>query len=121
MGRMRYFDENKRIIPYTKSLYKRNPFSRKWVLIEREKGMTSRAIANSEIKAKVVLPFEDRHRKENRHPYRHNYRYDTITSYKGDKKSVMEFDFIEGDKNYSRLARKSAYDRYRYLKRKKKI
>ena len=117
--KLRYYDENKRIIPYKKSLYQRNPHNGKWFLVSQEDGMTSRAIAKSEINAKVVLPFEDRHRKENRHPYRHDYRYDTITSYKGDKKSVMEFDFIQGDKNYRRLANKAHYDRFRYLKKKK--
>ena len=117
--RYKYYDENRPLIPYTKSTYKRNPYNGKWVLTNQEKGLTSRSILNSEIKAKVVLPFEDRHRKTKRQRYLHDYKYDTIASYKGDKKSVMEFDVVQGEKNYQRLAHKSYYDRQRYKKRKR--
>lgn len=116
--KLRYYDENKRIIPFTKTLYQKK--NGKWVKVNEQKGMSSRAILNSEIKAKQLLPFEDRHRKEKRQRYRHDYPYDTFTSYKGDKKSVLEFDVVKGEENYHRLANKSYYDRERYKKRKKK-
>lgn len=118
--RLRYFDENKRIIPYTKSLYEKNPHNGKWVLKSREKGMTSRAILKAEIKARTVLPFEDMHRKTKQQRYQHDLPFDTIASYKGNKKSVMEYDVAQGERNYQKLARKSRYDRERYLKKKRK-
>lgn len=117
MKKLRYYDENKRIIPYTKSTYEKNKKG-KWILKNREKGLTSRAILNAEIKAKTVLPFEDFHRKTKQQRYRHDLPYDTIASYKGNKKSVMEFDVVQGNKNYEKLAHKSYYDRQRYLRRK---
>lgn len=117
--RLRYFDENKRIIPYTKSLYEKNPRNGKWILKKREKGMTSRAILKAEIKAKTVLPFEDRHRKTKKQRYQHDLPYDTIASYKGNQKSVMEYDVVKGNSNYRKLANKAYYDRQRYLKRKR--
>ena len=119
MARPKYYSEDRKYIPYTKSTYIRSPYSGKWILKNREKGLTSRAIVKSEMKAKVVLPFEDRHRKVKKHRYDHDYPYDEITSYKDNMKSVMEFDFKQGDKNYRKLANKSYYDRQRYLKKKK--
>ena len=82
--------------------------------------MTSRKVLNGEIKAKRLLPFEQRHRKEKRQKYRHDYQYDTFTSYRDDKKSVLQFDVEQGEKNYRKLANKSYYDRQRYKRLKGK-
>ena len=81
--RLRYYDERKRIIPYKKTTYQKR--KGKWFVVNEETGLSSRAILNSEIKSKTLLPFEDRHRKEKRQRYRHDYPFDTFTSYKGDK------------------------------------
>lgn len=116
--KLRYYDENKRIIPYKKTTYQKR--KGKWFVVNEETGLSSRAILNSEIKSKVLLPFEDRHRKEKRQRYRHDYPFDTFTSYKGDKKSVLFFDVEQGEKNYHRLAEKSYYDRQRYKRLKNK-
>ena len=102
-----------------KTTYQRNSRG-KWFVVGEETGMTSRAILKGEIRAKTLLPFEDRHRKEKRQRYRHDYQYDTFTSYKGNKKSVLAFDVEQGEKNYHRLAQKSYYDRQRYKRLKGK-
>ncbi len=115
--RLPYYDNNKPIIPMTKTDYVRR--GGKWVEVNSETRNISRNQTKN-VLSKQGLPFERSHRLEKRDRYGHNEPYDTFSSISpdGTQKSTWQVDFRQGHENYIRLARKSYYDRQRYKQRK---
>ena len=102
-------------IPMTKSDYVKNGY--RWVLVWEEKETISEEQATW-ILDSAGLPFERSHRRYKRDRYAHSHPWDTFESISpdGTQKSVWFVDFVTGDKNYSRLVRKSYCDRMRHKK-----
>lgn len=115
--RLRYYDNDRPIFPMTKTEYVK--CGSKWVAVKQETTTISRNQTKN-VLSKQGLPFERSHRLENRDRYGHNEPYDTFSSISpdGTQKSTWQVDFKKGYDNYTRLARKSYYDKQRYKKRK---
>ena len=106
-----------RHIPMTKTDYIRQ--GSKWVPIHEEHELVSREQAGW-ILDNAGLPFERSHRLTKRDKYGHSHPYDTFESISPDGKCKTRWyvDFAQGERNFSKLARKSYYDRMRYKAKK---
>lgn len=115
--RLKYWDNDKRIIPMTKTSYVK--VNGKWVVCNVEKSNISRNMSKN-VLASVGLPFERSHRRTKRNRWGHNEPFDTFSSISPDgrQKSTWYVDFAQGQKNYEKLRDKHFYDRARYAKRK---
>lgn len=115
--RLKYYDNDKRIIPMTKTKYEK--VGGKWKVVEVEKNNISRNMSKN-VLASVGLPFERSHRREKRNRWGHDEPFDTFTSVgpDGTQKVTYYVDFEQGNKNYIKLRNKHYYDRARYAKRK---
>lgn len=106
-----YSSQHKHIPMTKKDFVKRGS---KWVKINEEQDTISREQAGW-ILGNAGLPFERSHRLTKRDRYGHSHPYDTFSSISPDGKQKTEWyvHFAEGEKNYSRLVRKSYKDRMR--------
>ncbi len=113
------YSSQHRHIPMTKTDYVKK--GSKWVPIHTESELVSREQAGW-ILGNAGLPFERSHRLEKRDRYGHSHPYDTFSSISPDGKSKTKWsvDFAAGERNFSKLVRKSYYDRQRYKKKKGK-
>ncbi len=115
--RVSVYSSKHRHIPMTKTDYVKK--GSKWVPIHEEQEMISREQAGW-ILDNAGLPFERSHRLEKKDRYGHSHPYDTFSSISPDGKSKTKWqvDFATGERNFSKLARKSWQDRMRRKKKK---
>lgn len=101
-----YWSNDRKIIPMKKTDYVKR--GSRWVPVNEETEMISRKQAGYILDPRG-LPFERSHRLERRDRYRHNEPYDTFSSISPDgmKRSVWHVDWMAGQENYIRLARRS--------------
>ena len=113
------YSSKHRHIPMTKTDYVKK--GSKWVPIHEERELVSREQAGW-ILGNAGLPFERSHRLTKVDRYGHSHPYDTFSSISPDGKSKTKWsvDFASGERNFSKLIRKSYYDRQRYKKKKGK-
>ena len=111
------FSRKHKHIPMTKTDYIKS--GGKWKAVNVEHDIISDEQAGW-ILASAGLPFERSHRLEKVDRYGHSHPYDTFSSVSpdGTQKTKWFVDFATGDRNYSKLVRKSYYDRQRYKKKK---
>ena len=110
------FSRKHKHIPLTKTDYVKS--GGKWKPINVEHDVISDEQAGW-ILGSAGLPFERSHRLEKKDHYGHSHPYDTFSSISPDgmQKTKWSVDYATGDRNYSKLVRKSYYDR---MRRKKK-
>lgn len=111
------YSSKHRHIPMTKTDYVK--VGGKWKPINVEHDVISREQAGW-ILGNAGLPFERSHRLEKKDRYGHNNPYDTFSSISpdGKQKTKWQVDFAEGERNFSKLVRKSFNDRQRYKRKK---
>ena len=122
MGKARkvsVYSSKHRHIPMTKTDYVRQ--GGRWVPVHEEREMVSREQAGW-ILGSTGLPFERSHRREKKDRYGHEQPFDTFSSVSPDgrRRTKWYVDFAQGDRNLSKLLRKSFNDRMRYKARKAK-
>lgn len=115
--RVSVFSSKHKHIPMTKTDYVKQ--GGEWKPISVEHKIISDEQAGR-ILGSAGLPFERSHRREKKDRYGHNHPYDTFSSVSPDGKQKTKWyvDFATGDKNYSKLVRKSFQDRIRRKKKK---
>ena len=106
-----------RHIPMTKTDYERKGSG--WVIVNQEEELISPESA-SWILADAGLPFERSHRHYKVDRFGHSHPYDAFSSISPDGKSKTTWvvHFAQGERNFSKLVRKSYYNRMRYKARK---
>ena len=115
--RVSVYSADHKHIPITRTDYVKR--GGKWVKTGSETYMGSRNNAQLTL-SKQGVPFERSHRLTKKNRYGHSHPYDTFSTISpdGKQRTVFYVDYEQGEKNFSKLVRKSFNDRMRRKKKK---
>ena len=115
--RVSVYSSDHKHIPITRTEYVKR--GGKWVKTESETYMGSRNMAQR-ILADTAQPFERSHSRKKADRYGHSHEFDTYQTISGDgsQKCVWHVDYAQGERNFSKITRKSWQDRMRRKKKK---